>query len=151
VIPTSADFEDLLETFDGYGVRALVIGGLAFTFHARPRYTKDLDIWVDPEPDNVAAANRALAAFGSPFLLDPDRPDLILELPVAPNRIDLIRQPGPLPFGEAWARRIPGRFGRAPAHWIALEDLITLKSAIDDPRHQEDVRVLHKVLELRKK
>lgn len=132
-------------------MRALIIGGLAFTFHAKPRYTRDMNIRVDPERGNVAAANRALAAFGSPFLLDSDRPDLILQLGVAPNRIDLIRQAGPLPFGEAWARRVPGRFGRAPAHWIALEDLITWKSAIDDPRHQEDVCVLRKVLELQKK
>lgn len=35
-----------------------------------------------------------------------------------------------------------GRYGRATVHWIDLDDLITVKSEIDDPRHQEDARIL---------
>ena len=38
------DFEDLLVLFQRHDVRYLVIGGLAFIYHARPRYTKDMDL-----------------------------------------------------------------------------------------------------------
>lgn len=146
---TVRDFEDMLELLERFEVRYLIIGGLAFIYHAKPRYTKDMGLWIGPDPENVARANRALAAFGSPYLLDPDRPDEILQLGLAPNRIDLLREPGGVAFDEAWSRRIEGRYGRAKARWIDLESLIAIKSQIDDPRHQEDVRVLKLVRERR--
>ena len=143
------DFEDLLRLFDRHHVRALIVGGLAFIYHAKPRYTKDMDLWLDAARDNVEAANRALTEFGSPELLDPDDPHEILQVGVEPNRIDLLRQVVGLEFATAWKRRIQGSYGDAPANWIDLESLIAIKSAIDHPRHQEDARVLRQVKALR--
>jgi hypothetical protein len=140
-LDTVQDFEDLLAIFERHQVRYLVIGGLAFIYHAKPRYTKDMDLWLDPAAENVERANRALAEYGSPALLDPARPDLILQLGVAPNRIDLLRDTE-LDFESAWSRRIEGRYGRASAWWIDIDSLIEIKSRIDHPRHREDVRVL---------
>jgi hypothetical protein len=144
------DFEDLLALLDEHGVRALIVGGMAFIYHAKPRYTKDLDLWLDPAPDNVAAANRALAELGRPAFLNPDDPTEILQLGVAPNRIDILRTLGEASFQKAWARRIEGRHGRAPANWVDLDTLIAIKSAIDHPRHGEDVRVLEMVRDRRR-
>ena len=146
---TVEDFEDLLEILERHAVRYLVIGGLAFIFHAKPRYTKDMDLWIDPDPSNVAKANEALAAFGSPYLLDPATPDEILQLGVAPNRIDLLRAPEGPSFDLAWRRRVDAVYGRALAHWVDLDTLIDIKSRIDDPRHREDVRVLEMVRDRR--
>jgi hypothetical protein len=117
-VDTVPDFEDLLDLLDRFGVRYLIIGGLAFVFHAKPRYTKDMDLWIDPTPSNVEQANRALSEFGSPDVLDPARPGEILQLGVAPNRIDLLRETGLPAFAAAWEQRIDGRYGRARAHWI---------------------------------
>ncbi len=147
---TVQDFEDLLAVLEKHEVRYLIIGGLAFIYHAKPRYTKDMDLWVGPSGENVARANRALAEFGSPNLLDPDCPDEILQLGVAPNRIDLLRETG-LDFDEVWSGRIEGRYGRAAASWVDLDSLIDIKSRINDPRHREDVRVLKLVRERRKR
>ena len=66
---TIADFEDLLLLLHEHEARYLIIGGLAFIYHAKPRYTKDMDLWVEPEPGNIQRANRALAEFGRPTLL----------------------------------------------------------------------------------
>ncbi len=88
---TIHDFEDMLELLDRHRVRYLIIGGLAFIYHAKPRYTKDMDLWLDSEPKNVERANIALSEFGSPQLLDPADPDEILQLGAGPNRIDLLR------------------------------------------------------------
>lgn len=145
---TVEDFEDLLELLDRHQVRYLIIGGLAFIYHAKPRYTKDMDLWIGPDAENVDRANRALAAFGSPHLLAPARCDEILQIGVAPNRIDLLRETG-LPFDEVWDRRIRGRYGRAAASWVDLDGLIAIKRRIDHPRHREDVRVLEMVRERR--
>jgi len=141
-VRTVPDFEDILQLFAEHGVRYLIVGGLAFIYHAKPRYTKDIDLWIDAEPDNVAKVNRALVEFGSPDLIDADRPDEILQLGVDPNRIDLLRDVIDLDFGKAWERRIEGSYGDAAANWIDLDSLIAIKSAIDHPRHREDARVL---------
>jgi hypothetical protein len=149
-LDTVQDFEDRLATFERLEVRYLIIGGLAFIYHAKPRYTKDMDLWIGPDADNVARANRALAEFGSPSLLDPARAEEILQLGVAPNRIDLLRETG-LDFENVWPRRIDGRHGQAAASWIDIDSLIDIKSRIDDPRHREDVRILRRVRDGRKR
>jgi hypothetical protein len=142
---TVEDFEDLLELLDRHGARYLIVGGLAFIYHAKPRYTKDMDLWLDADRANVERVNLALADFGSPHLLDPANPDEILQLGAPPNRIDLIRSVIDLEFESVWARRIEGRYGRARANWIDLDSLIAIKSGIDHPRHQEDARILRLV------
>jgi hypothetical protein len=145
------DFEDFLELLDRHGVRYLIIGGLAFIYHAKPRFTKDIDVWLDPDLENLARANAALAEFGSPYLLNLSDTEEILQLGVAPNRIDLLREAAPLAFEDAWRRRVEGTYGRARACWIAIEDLLAIKERIDHPRHQEDARVLRLVLERRRR
>lgn len=47
------DFEELLSAFNAHKVRYLIVGGYAVSFHAQPRATKDLDIFIDPAEDNV--------------------------------------------------------------------------------------------------
>ena len=145
---TVRDFEDLLELLGRHEVRYLIIGGLAFIYHAKPRYTKDMDLWIDPEEGNVRRANLALADFGSPYLLTESDANEILQLGVAPNRIDLLRDPassGGPSFEEAWNDRAVGVYGRVMAHWIGLDGLLEIKSRIDHPRHREDARILQRV------
>lgn len=142
---TIRDFEDMLELLHEHEVRYLIIGGLAVTYHARPRYTKDMDLWIDPDPDNVRRANAALAEFGSPFLLDLGAREQVVQVGLPPNRIDLLVDPGPVAFEEAWGSRITARYGETPAEWIGLDSLITIKKSLDHPRHQEDTRVLEEV------
>jgi hypothetical protein len=139
------DFEDLLALLHKHEVRYLVIGGLAFIYHARPRYTKDMDLWVDPSPANVRRANLALAEFGSPHVLALDDPEEILQIGLPPNRVDLLRAIDGPPFAQVWKRRIEGKYGRAAVSFIDLKSLIEIKSRIDDPRHQRDVRDLEAV------
>jgi hypothetical protein len=145
------DFEDLLLLLERHEVRYLVVGGLAFIYHAKPRYTKDMDLWIEPSPENLHRANRALSDFGSPILLSLDDPDEIAQLGVAPNRIDLLQRMGSLPFEEAWATRIVDAYGEATANWIALDELLRIKEEIDHPRHREDARVLREVKRLRER
>ncbi len=142
---TVRDFEDILGLFARHHVRYLIVGGLAFIYHAKPRYTKDIDLWIDSDHDNVRRANRALVEFGSPSMLTVEDADEILQLGVAPNRIDILRETIALDFAEVWPRRIEGRYGDAPVNWIDLDSLLAIKSAIDHPRHQEDARVLRAV------
>jgi len=142
---TIQDFEDILRLLSKHRVRYLIIGGLAFIYHAKPRYTKDMDLWIDPAPENVDRANRALAEFGSPSALDHKKKNEILQLGVAPDRIDFLLSVTGARFDTAWKKRISGRYGRERANWIDLDTLIRVKSRSGHPRHQEDARVLREV------
>jgi hypothetical protein len=142
---TIQDFEDLLALLEKHHVRYLIIGGLAVIFHAKPRYTKDMDIWLDPSKGNLERANRALAEFGIPFLLESGHEEEILQLGVAPDRIDLLLQVKGARFETAWRKRILGNYGKARANWVDIDSLIRIKKGIASPRHQEDVRVLQDV------
>jgi hypothetical protein len=44
----NADFRDLSAALNEAGAEYLLVGGHAFSFHAFPRFTKDLDVWVRP-------------------------------------------------------------------------------------------------------
>ncbi len=142
---TVPDFEDILRLFAQHEVRYLIVGGFAFTYHAKPRHTKDIDLWVDSTQENVSRVNRALSEFGSPSLIDPEKSDEILQLGSDPNRIDILRRVVDFDFEDAWDKRIKAHYGEAPANWIDLDSLIAIKSRIDHPRHREDTRVLRLV------
>lgn len=40
------------------------MGGYAVAFHGHPRYTKDLDVWIDRTPENAQRLLQALDDFG---------------------------------------------------------------------------------------
>jgi hypothetical protein len=144
-VETVRDFEDMLELLEKHEVRYLIVGGLAFIYHAKPRYTKDMDIWIDFTPENVERANRAISGFGAPELLSITDDDEVLQIGIAPDRIDFFLKMEGLTFAEAWPGRIEGVYGEVSAKWIDLDSLLKIKSSIDQPRHREDARVLSEV------
>jgi len=151
IVEPSQDFEDLLFLLNKHGAKYLIVGGLAFIYHAKPRYTKDIDIWVEPSPENVEKVNEALVEFGSPCLLTPNNPEEILQIGVEPDRIDILQKLEGVTFSAAWKNRITDKYGDITTYWIEIDDLIRVKQMIDHPRHQEDVRILREVLKLRRK
>lgn len=89
------DFKDLLSAFDGAKVRYLLVGGYAVSFHSRPRYTKDIDLLIAAEPENLPRVQAALAHFGAPgTVMEALRtlaPDEILYMGNAPVRVDILQ------------------------------------------------------------
>ncbi len=59
------DFKELLSVFNAHGVRYLIVGGYAVSFHAQPRSTKDIDVLFSPDVKNAAAIYAALQQFGA--------------------------------------------------------------------------------------
>lgn len=88
------DFQDLLSVFNAHGVRYLVVGGMAFSFHAEPRGTKDTDVWIEASRENSRSVYRALAEYGAPIAgIDPDEfldGKTFFQFGVAPNRVDIM-------------------------------------------------------------
>jgi len=147
----NADFEDMLRALSKHRVRYLIVGGAAVCYHAKPRYTRDFDLWVEPSDANVERLNRALAEFGSPHLLDPGTVDQILQIGIEPNRIDVLLSIPGVRFKTAWRRRVRGYYGKTQANYIDIDSLIRNKSRLEAPRHQEDVRLLKQEKRRRKR
>ena len=125
-MPVNPDFSDLFSALNAVNARYLTIGGYAFAFHAEPRYTKDIDIWVEPSGANAEAVWRALAAFGAPMsnILPADfaQPGMVVQLGVPPNRIDIVTSIEGVAFDEAWSRRAESRADATPLKTLQLLD-----------------------------
>jgi hypothetical protein len=127
------DFNDLLSTFNAHGVEHIVVGAHALAAHGYVRATKDLDVWVRPDPENARRTLNALAAFGAPTegLTERDlsTPGLVFQIGVPPVRIDVITAIDGVEFADAWADRVRTRFGGEPAATLSLRHLIASKKA----------------------
>lgn len=142
----SPDLIDALAEFENFSVEYLVVGGWAVSTHAKPRFTKDLDLWIGTAPANLERAVRALAAFGAPreLLLEAARmtPDEFFFFGTPPARIDLLRSIPGVTFEEAWPRRARARWGTRTVNLIGLDDLITAKRAAGRPQDLLDLKLL---------
>lgn len=140
------DYFDMLKAFNAAGVSYLIVGAYAFGFHVEPRTTKDIDIWVDPAPENAERVFQALTAFGAPLegihVQDFYNPDVVYQIGVAPNRIDILTGLESISFEEAWQNRQQASYGGEKVYVIGREDLIKVKRAAGRPQDLEDVRSL---------
>jgi hypothetical protein len=127
------DFREFIQSLNDNKVRYLVIGGYAVAFHGYPRYTKDLDIWIEPSSENAANLVKALDQFGfgslnlqiSDFLA----PDQVIQLGYPPNRIDLITTPSGVTFEDCFASKNKVIIEDLELNFIDLENLKQNKKA----------------------
>jgi len=59
--PTIDDLRRICRALEDAGARYVLIGGFAVILHGGARTTKDIDLLVDPAPDNVARLKTALS------------------------------------------------------------------------------------------
>jgi hypothetical protein len=142
------DFRDILRELCAAEARFLVVGAYAVSFHSEPRATGDLDIFVEPIPENAARVYRALAAFGAPLSELRERdlvtPGLVFQLGVPPRRIDVMTELTGVTFDEAWAERAAATYGGVTVPVIGWRALIRNKLALGRPRDLEDVATLRR-------
>jgi hypothetical protein len=127
------DFREFIQSLNDNQVRYLVIGGYAVAFHGYPRYTKDLDIWIEPSPENAANLVKALEQFGFGSLnlqiSDFVTPDRVIQLGYPPNRIDLITTPSGVTFEDCFAAKVEVIIEDLVLNFIDLENLKQNKKA----------------------
>jgi hypothetical protein len=140
------DFRDLFKTFNDCRVEYLVIGAHAVTFHTRPRFTKDLDVWVNPTAENAQRVWNALQRFGAPLegiaVKDFTDRQMVYQVGIAPNRIDVMMGTPDVEFGQAWANRTQSTYGGIPIAIIGRAELIRTKRATGRPQDLLDASEL---------
>ena len=127
------DFKEFMQLLNDNQVRYLVLGGYAVALHGYPRYTKDIDIWIEMSSLNAYNLIKALEGFGFGSLgLTIDdflTPDQVIQLGYPPNRIDLITTPDGVEFQTCYLSRIEVKIDDIIVNFIDLENLKKNKKA----------------------
>ena len=144
----NSDFKDLLQSFAKHKVRYLIVGGYAVMHHAQPRYTKDLDLWLEPTEANAANVARALREFGIPLIEITER-DFAQEgtrfmVGRPPNAIDFLTSVPGLTFASCWPNRSTTNDLGFEAIYVGREDLIKAKQIAGRLQDHVDVEELNR-------
>jgi hypothetical protein len=145
-LKTEKDFEELLKLFNKNKVRYCIVGAYAVAFYAEPRYTKDMDIFVEPDKDNARRIIKSLAEFGFKSLTleekDLIRKGKIIQLGYEPVRIDLITSIEGCSFKEVWKNRAIGTYGKQKVIFIGFNELIKNKKKTGRKQDNVDISIL---------
>lgn len=121
------DFKEFIQLLNNNQVKYLVIGGYAVAVHGHPRYTKDIDIWIEISEENAQKLVTALTQFGFESLgltsEDFQTPNQIIQLGYPPNRIDLITNPDGIDFQTCYDSKIEVTLNDVPVKFINLDNL----------------------------
>ncbi len=128
------DFREFVQSLNANKVRYLIVGGYAVAAHGHPRYTKDLDIWIESSQENGERMILALEQFGfgslgltaEDFLIA----DQIVQLGYPPNRIDILTTLEGVDFTTCYASRISLQIENTRVDFIDLENLKKNKKSV---------------------
>lgn len=140
------DYEELLRLLNKNNVRYCIIGSYAVAFYAKPRYTKDMDIFIDPTIENGKRIATALKEFGFEGLnlseKDFCQAGIIVQLGYEPLRIDIMTSIEGCSFEKVWENKVIGTYGHEKVFFIGLDELIENKKQTGRQQDKEDLDIL---------
>jgi len=139
----NSDFKDLLRLFAKHEVRYLVVGGYAAMHYSQPRFTKDLDLWLEPTQANAAQVMAAFHEFGMP-LIDVTPDDFAQEsfqymIGRAPVLFDFLTSLPKLRFVTCWKNHVIDHEEGFPVHFLGIKELIKAKKQAGRPQDLADL------------
>jgi len=139
----SQDFREFIELLIKNNAEYLIVGGYAVGVHGHPRYTGDLDVWLNATPLNADRILRSLSEFGfSSFKLtqeDFTKPGNVIQLGYPPLRIDLLTEIDGVRFEECFTNRKEVKIDGLTVNFIGYEDLLKNKKESGRPRDIDDI------------
>jgi hypothetical protein len=140
------EYRELLELFNAHKVDYLVVGAHALAHYGAPRYTGDLDLFVRPDSENAGRILRALDKFGFSSLgfvfEDFTAPGKVVQLGVAPIRVDIITSLTGVSWEEAAAHRVPGTYGAIGVYYLGKDDFVLNKRALGRKKDLADLEAI---------
>ncbi len=140
------DFKEFIKLLNSNNVKYLVVGGYALALHGHPRYTKDIDIWVQSDLENAQKLLKSLHSFGFSELdlIEEDflKPGNVIQLGYPPSRIDLLTQATGVNFEECYLKKIELKLEDVVINFIDLENLIKNKKATGRLQDLADIEKL---------
>lgn len=143
------DYEELLRLFNKNRVRYCIVGAYAVALYVKPRYTKDMDILVEPNVENARRIINSLREFGFKKLglkeRDFAQEDKIIQLGYEPVRVDIITSIDGCSFQEIWKNKKEFPYGREKVFFIGINELIKNKKATKRKQDKVDLDMLLQV------
>ena len=142
----ASDFKDFIGLLNKHGVEYLIVGGYAMAFHGRPRFTGDLDIWINISEMNAEKMLIVLKDFGfsslgyskEDFLKD----NIINQIGYPPLRIDILTSIDGVSFSDAVQEKRTIVIDSIEVAFIGLKQLIENKTASNRPQDIVDIASL---------
>jgi predicted nucleotidyltransferase len=139
----SQDFREFIELLIKNKAEYLIVGGYAVGIHGHPRYTGDLDIWLNPTPQNAELILKSVNEFGfSSFNLtqaDFTKPGNVIQLGYPPLRIDLLTEIDGVTFEECFKNKKEVEIDDLIVNFIGYTDLLRNKKETGRPRDIDDI------------
>jgi len=140
------DSREFIALLNSAATEYVVIGAYAVAYYGRPRYTGDIDIFVRASPENARRLCQVIAAFGMDNLgiVEADFLEArnVVQLGVAPNRIDILTEIDGVDFSDAWKARVEAEHEGTLLPFISREHLIQNKRATGRPQDLADLQAL---------
>ena len=146
----SADLREFIGLLNSQDVEYVIVGAHSLAYHARPRYTGDLDILIRPVPANADRLLSVLRDFGFSAVTeeaDLTRPGHVIQLGRAPHRIDLLTSLSGVTLDDAFSTKISASVDGLPVFILAKEFLIRNKRAVGRPQDLADLAELEEAAE----
>jgi hypothetical protein len=135
------DYEELVACLNAHGVEYLIIGAYAVAYHGYIRATSDMDIAVNPAPENATKLAASLKDFAGVEVNPADiKEKTLIELGRDPNSVDIITTMKGVPWERAWSSRIVAKVGKQSAPILSRECLIENKLATGRERDYADLK-----------
>jgi hypothetical protein len=145
------DFLELLRLLKEEKVEYLIVGGYAVAAHGYPRFTSELDIWVNPTLQNGNRIIATLDTFGFHSLglraTDFTQPDTAIQLGYPPARVIFVTEMDGLDFDEVYPHRVERMEQDSPIDYIDVKNLIKTKKLTGRMQDVEDAEFLSRILE----
>jgi hypothetical protein len=129
----SQDFKEFIQLLNANKVEYLIVGGYAVGVHGYPRYTGDIDIWINPEEENIKKMPDVLEKFGfSSSEINENsfrNRDNIFRLGNPPHRIDIMTEIDGVTFKDCYSNKIVKEIDGIKIFFIGYNDLIKNKKA----------------------
>ena len=143
------DWIDLIGLLVKHRVRFLVVGAHALAAHGRPRFTRDLDLLVEPTTANARRTCAALAEFGfSALSREVDAfatRDRMATLGRGEHRIDIMTSISGVAFATAWEGRSVTVLGGHRVGVLGLKEFLRNKRASGRAKDLLDIALLEEV------
>ena len=139
----SQDFSEFVELLNKHNAEYLIVGGYAVGLHGHPRYTGDLDIWLNPTEENAIKILKCVNEFGfSSFNLkveDFTKEGNIIQLGYPPLRIDLLTEIDGVSFSDCFENRKVVDIDDLKVNFIGYQDLLKNKKETGRPKDLDDI------------
>ncbi|MFN8322609.1 MAG: nucleotidyltransferase [Chitinophagales bacterium] len=149
------DYKEFIQLLIEKDAEYLIVGGHAVILYGYPRFTNDLDVWINPTEENAAKVIDCLKEFGMASLgiqsKDLTKKGNIIQLGHIPVRIDLLNEIDGVKFDSCYKNKEVVEVYGMKVNFLHLTDLEKNKLASGRKKDLADLEEIKRKVKKTKK